>query len=124
MIYIAGVVLAKLAAIQVSVCRKNGSSDNRVGAGIKQTDVTKQRSRHIEGTQWEKRYRNGLCRIGEYYVGRPVVRTVQETYTQTEFEMQPDKASTTFMVRFPLYRPCDWPARDPGWPRGDTCKNG
>lgn len=45
----------------------------------------------MEFTQWEKRYRNGICRTGEYYVGRPSKRTVQEQYTVTEYEIQPEK---------------------------------
>ena len=43
-------------------------------AGITQKHVTRQRRRQVEGTEWVKKYRNGFCRLGEYYVGNPVVR--------------------------------------------------
>jgi tRNA U34 5-carboxymethylaminomethyl modifying GTPase MnmE/TrmE len=65
-------------------------------AGITQKEVVKERSREVEFTQWERRYRNGLCRTGEYYVGRPSTRTVQEQYTVTEFEIQTDKIKEYF----------------------------
>jgi len=65
-------------------------------AGITQKSVTRERSRQVEGTQWVKQYRNGICRLGEYYVGQPITRTVTETYTETEFEIQPDKIQEYF----------------------------
>lgn len=43
-------------------------------AGITQKSVTRERSRQVEGTQWVKQYRNGICRLGEYYVGQPITR--------------------------------------------------
>ncbi len=43
-------------------------------AGITQRNVTRQSSRQVEGTEWIKKYRNGFCRLGEYYVGQPITR--------------------------------------------------
>ena len=42
--------------------------------------------------QWEqRRRRTGLCSFTSYYVGRPSMRVVDETYSETVFELQPDQ---------------------------------
>ena len=42
--------------------------------GITQRSTVKERSHDVQYTVWEKRFRNGICRTGEYYVGRPATR--------------------------------------------------
>lgn len=42
--------------------------------------------------QWEQRQRRtGLCSFTSYYVGRPSMRVVDEAYSETVFELQPDQ---------------------------------
>ena len=42
--------------------------------------------------QWEqRRRRTGLCSFTSYYVGRPTTRVVDETYSETVYELQPDQ---------------------------------
>lgn len=42
--------------------------------------------------QWEqRRRRTGLCSFTNYYVGRPSMRVVDEAYSETVFELQPDQ---------------------------------
>ena len=51
--------------------------------------------------QWEqRRRRTGLCSFTSYYVGRPSMRVVDETYSETVFELQPDQIK----ARAPLAR--------------------
>lgn len=65
-------------------------------AGITQVDTTKTRTLEKEETEWEKHYRHGMCRIGEFYVAKPVKRTVNETYTDTKYHIQPEKVQEYF----------------------------
>ncbi|KAK9830273.1 hypothetical protein WJX72_010744 [[Myrmecia] bisecta] len=60
----------------------------------------RQRTREVEQSAvvWEKRYRHGLCRKGEYFVGRPVSRTVTETYTECVWELQPENIKYHFIT--------------------------
>ena len=60
-----------------------------IGAGIRQRSVTRSRQRHEAYTVWEPRFRNGLCRTGQYFVGRPANRPVTEHYEQPVYDVQP-----------------------------------
>lgn len=92
-----------------------------VYAGITQTDVTKSRSRDVEHTVWEKRYR-GICRTGEFYVGKPVKRTISETYTETEFHIQPDKVtSLSYLSSPPTSQLVPDSSVDPLWCSATLC---
>ncbi len=58
-------------------------------AGIRQRSVTRRRHRQQDYTVWEPRFRNGLCRTGQYFVGRPARRHVPEHYEQSVYDLQP-----------------------------------
>lgn len=59
------------------------------GTGIRQRSVTRHRHRQQEYTVWEPCFRNGLCRTGQYFVGRPASRRVAEHYEQSVYDLQP-----------------------------------
>ena len=49
------------------------------------------RSREERHVQWEPRRRRGLCGFTTHYVGRPTTRVVDEAYSETVYELQPDQ---------------------------------
>ena len=64
-------------------------------AGIRQRSVTRRRGRQERYTVWEPRFRNGLCRTGQYFVGRPATRRVTEHYEQSVYDLQPKHIKVT-----------------------------
>ena len=58
-------------------------------AGIRERSERRTRERVHDYTVWEPRFRNGLCRTGQYFVGRPASRPVTEHYNQAVYDVQP-----------------------------------
>lgn len=67
------------------------------------------RSEEEEYTVWERRYR-GICRTGEYFVGRPATRTVQKEYRETVYELEPQHIKVCFFTKLvKIFRPSSEP---------------
>ncbi|KAL3150332.1 hypothetical protein ABBQ32_000177 [Trebouxia sp. C0010 RCD-2024] len=74
------------------------SLQNLFAQGIRQRSVTRNRRRQQAYTVWEPRFRNGLCRTGQYFVGRPEHRHVTEQYEQPVYELQPQHIKEYFIA--------------------------
>ena len=57
--------------------------------------MTRSRRRQQAYTVWEPRFLNGLCRTGQYFVGRPASRHVTEQYEHPVYELQPQHIKVT-----------------------------
>ncbi|DBA79311.1 TPA: hypothetical protein ACH3X2_007790 [Trebouxia sp. C0005] len=74
------------------------SLQNLFAQGIRQRSVTRRRHRQQDYTVWEPRFRNGLCRTGQYFVGRPARRHVPEHYEQSVYDLQPHHIKEYFIA--------------------------
>ncbi|KAK9845844.1 hypothetical protein WJX81_004061 [Elliptochloris bilobata] len=67
-------------------------------AAFSPREEARTRTREERHVQWEqRRRRTGLCSFSNYYVGRPTMRVVEEAYSETVFELQPDQIKEYFI---------------------------
>ena len=59
--------------------------------------MTRNRQSRQSYTVWEPRFRNGLCRTGQYFVGRPASRRVTEQYEHPVYDLQPQHIKVSFL---------------------------
>ncbi|DBA78877.1 hypothetical protein WJX77_008617 [Trebouxia sp. C0004] len=74
------------------------SLQNLFAQGIRQRSMTRRRHRQQDHTVWEPHFRNGLCRTGQYFVGRPARRNVAEQYQQSVYDVQPHHIKEYFIA--------------------------
>ena len=72
-----------------------------IAVGIDERTESQTRVREENYYIWERRFR-GLCRLSEYYVARPAKRTVQESYVETTYQLQPDRIKVCLMPSITL----------------------
>lgn len=74
------------------------SLQNLFAQGIRQRSVTRRRHMQQDYTVWEPHFRNGLCRTGQYFVGRPARRHVPQHYEQSVYDLQPHHIKEYFIA--------------------------
>lgn len=78
-----------------SLQKTHATSVHALHAGIRSRSEPRSRERVHNYTVWEPRFRNSLCRTGQYFVGRPARRSVTEQYEQPIYDLQPEHIKVT-----------------------------